>query len=87
MRKNEADTDDKFIRLFPQMLIDGNSVVKIPIASELPMREVVFCGERSLRHKVLRLMEQEKQRKMLIKNAGADTINTRTGRKHSYAVL
>ena len=55
---------------------DGHIVVKNPLAYELPKREVViksgrtlyrftgsYDGERSLPHKVLRLMEQEKAKK------------------------
>ena len=59
-----------------RILKDGHIVVKNPLAYELPKREVViksgrtlyrftgsYDGERSLPHKVLRLMEQEKARK------------------------
>ena len=55
---------------------NGHIVVKNPLAYELPKREVViksgrtlyrftgsYDGERSLPHKVLRLMEQEKAKK------------------------
>lgn len=55
---------------------DGHIVVKNPLAYELPKREVViksgrtlyrftgsYDGERSLSHKVLRLMEQENSKK------------------------
>mgnify|MGYP000886822596 FL=1 len=55
---------------------NGHIVVKNPLAYELPKREVViksgrtlyrftgsYDGERSLPHKVLRLMEQEKDKK------------------------
>ena len=55
---------------------DGHIVVKNPLAYELPKREVViksgrtlyrftgsYDGERSLSHKILRLMEQEKAKK------------------------
>ena len=55
---------------------NGHIVVKNPLAYELPKREVVIKsgrtlyrftgssdGERSLPHKVLRLMEQEKDKK------------------------
>lgn len=66
---------------------DGHIVVENPLFQELPTHEVTiksgrtlyrftgsYDGERSLPHKVLRLMEQEKDKKMLIKNAGADKI-------------
>ena len=66
---------------------DGHIVVENPLFQELPTHEVTiksgrtlyrftgsYDGERSLPHKVLRLMEQEKAKKMLIKNAGADKI-------------
>lgn len=55
---------------------DGHIVVKNPLAYELPKREVViksgrtlyrftgsYDGERSLPHKVLRLMEQDNLQK------------------------
>ena len=55
---------------------NGHIVVKNPLAYELPKREVViksgrtlyrftgsYDGERSLPHKVLRLMEQEQGKK------------------------
>lgn len=66
---------------------DGHIVVENPLFQELPTHEVTiksgrtlyrftgsYDGERSLPHKVLRLIEQEKGKKMLIKNAGADKI-------------
>ena len=66
---------------------DEHIVVENPLFQELPTHEVTiksgrmlyrftgsYDGERSLPHKVLRLMEQEKGKKMLIKNTGADTI-------------
>lgn len=59
-----------------RILKNGHIVVKNPLAYELPKREVViksgrtlyrftgsYDGERSLPHKVLRLMEQEKAKK------------------------
>ena len=59
-----------------RILKKGHIVVKNPLAYELPKREVViksgrtlyrftgsYDGERSLPHKVLRLMEQEKDKK------------------------
>ena len=59
-----------------RILKNGHIVVKNPLAYELPKREVViksgrtlyrftgsYDGERSLPHKVLRLMEQEKDKK------------------------
>lgn len=55
---------------------DGHIVVKNPLYQELPKHEVVmksgktlyrftgsYDGERSLSHKILRLMEQEKGKK------------------------
>ena len=59
-----------------RIIKDGQIVVKNPLYQELPKREVViksgktlyrftgsYDGERSLPHKVLRLMEQEKGKK------------------------
>lgn len=59
-----------------RIIKNGHIVVKNPLAYELPIREVViksgrtlyrftgsYDGERSLPHKVLRLMEQEKAKK------------------------
>ena len=59
-----------------RILKNGHIVVKNPLAYELPKREVViksgrtlyrftgsYDGERSLPHKILRLMEQEKGKK------------------------
>ncbi|WP_066453412.1 hypothetical protein [Anaerotruncus rubiinfantis] len=59
-----------------RILKNGHIVVKNPLAYELPKREVAiksgrtlyrftgsYDGERSLPHKVLRLMEQEKAKK------------------------
>ncbi len=66
---------------------NGHIVVKNLLFQELPTHEVAiksgrtlyrftgsYDGERSLPHKVLRLMKQEQGKKMLIKNTGADTI-------------
>ena len=67
-----------------RIIKDGQIVVKNPLYQELPKREVViksgktlyrFTGsydrERSLPHKVLRLIEQEKEQKRYwIKNTG-----------------
>ena len=59
-----------------RIIKNGHIMVKNPLAYELPKREVViksgrtlyrftgsYDGERSLPHKVLRLMEQEKGKK------------------------
>lgn len=59
-----------------RIIKNGHIMVKNPLAYELPKREVViksgrtlyrftgsYDGERSLPHKVLRLMEQEKDKK------------------------
>ena len=59
-----------------RIIKNGHIVVKNPLAYELPKREVViksgrtlyrftgsYDGERSLPHKVLRLMEQENPKK------------------------
>ncbi|WP_373266489.1 hypothetical protein [Hungatella hathewayi] len=59
-----------------RIIKNGHIVVKNPLAYELPKREVViksgrtlyrftgsYDGERSLSHKILRLMEQEKAKK------------------------
>lgn len=59
-----------------RILKNGHIVVKNPLVYELPKREVViksgrtlyrftgsYDGERSLPHKVLRLIEQEKAKK------------------------
>lgn len=59
-----------------RIIKNGHIVVKNPLAYELPKREVViksgrtlyrftgsYDGERSLFHKILRLMEQEKAKK------------------------
>ena len=59
-----------------RIIKDGHIVVKNPLYQELPKHEVVmksgktfyrftgsYDGERSLPHKVLRLMEQEKGKK------------------------
>ncbi len=59
-----------------RIIKNGHIVVKNPLAYELPKREVViksgrtlyrftcsYDGERSLPHKVLRLMEQENSKK------------------------
>ena len=68
---------------------DGHIVVENPLFQELPTHEVTiksgrtlyrftgsYDGERSLPHKVLRLMSRKRTKKMLIKNTGADTIKT-----------
>ena len=67
-----------------RIIKDGQIVVKNPLYQELPKREVViksgrtsyrftgnYNGERSLPHKILRLMEQENLQKEVDKKDGS----------------
>ena len=67
-----------------RIIKDGQIIVKNPLYQELPKREVIiksgrtsyrftgsYDGERSLLHKVLRLMEQENLQKEVDKKDGS----------------
>lgn len=67
-----------------RIIKDGQIIVKNPLYQEIPKREVViksgrtsyrftgsYDGERSLPHKILRLMEQENLQKEVDKKEGS----------------
>lgn len=67
-----------------RIIKDGQIIVKNPMYQEIPKREVViksgrtsyrftgsYDGERSLPHKILRLMEQENLQKEVDKKEGS----------------